>query len=115
MTDDQAVMNPTASSASPTPYMLTTPPLFAALSPARNVLIAGAGGGFDVYAGLPLAFALWRSTSPSASTRLPPASLARTRTERAARAARADQVRASVWLVGGTGRARSLGWCRTAS
>ena len=40
---------------------LTTPPLFAALAPARNVLIAGAGGGFDVYAGLPLALALWRS------------------------------------------------------
>ncbi|MFI7542247.1 DUF1152 domain-containing protein [Actinoplanes sp. NPDC049599] len=39
---------------------LTTPPLFAALAPARNVLIAGAGGGFDVYAGLPLALALWR-------------------------------------------------------
>jgi hypothetical protein len=40
---------------------LATPPLFAALAPARNVLIAGAGGGFDVYAGLPLALALWRS------------------------------------------------------
>jgi len=37
---------------------LATPPLFAALAPARRVLIAGAGGGFDVYAGLPLAFAL---------------------------------------------------------
>jgi hypothetical protein len=36
-----------------------TPPLFAALKPARSVLIAGAGGGFDVYAGLPLAIALW--------------------------------------------------------
>ncbi|WP_433721000.1 DUF1152 domain-containing protein [Actinoplanes sp. CA-051413] len=42
-------------------FSLTTPPLFAALAPARNVLIAGAGGGFDVYAGLPLALALWRS------------------------------------------------------
>ncbi|MFY1655567.1 hypothetical protein ACN27J_32365 [Solwaraspora sp. WMMB762] len=51
--------NPAASSVSPTPYSLTTPPLFAALAPARNILIAGAGGGFDVYAGLPLAFALW--------------------------------------------------------
>ncbi|GIJ43659.1 hypothetical protein Val02_05450 [Virgisporangium aliadipatigenens] len=40
-------------------FTLTTPPLFTALAPARNVLIAGAGGGFDVYAGLPLAFALW--------------------------------------------------------
>ncbi|GAA4954557.1 DUF1152 domain-containing protein [Actinoplanes utahensis] len=38
---------------------LSTPPLFAALEPARRVLIAGAGGGFDVYAGLPLALALW--------------------------------------------------------
>jgi hypothetical protein len=42
-------------------FSLTTPPLFAALAPARNVLIAGAGGGFDVYAGLPLALALWDS------------------------------------------------------
>lgn len=39
-------------------FSLTTPPLFAALAPARRVLIAGAGGGFDVYAGLPLALAL---------------------------------------------------------
>ncbi|GAA0560621.1 DUF1152 domain-containing protein [Paractinoplanes ferrugineus] len=38
---------------------MATPPLFAALAPARRVLIAGAGGGFDVYAGLPLAIALW--------------------------------------------------------
>ncbi|MEV6521307.1 DUF1152 domain-containing protein [Longispora sp. NPDC051575] len=38
---------------------LATPPLFAALRGARSVLIAGAGGGFDVYAGLPLAVALW--------------------------------------------------------
>jgi hypothetical protein len=38
---------------------LATPPLFAALEPAGRVLLAGAGGGFDVYAGLPLAFALW--------------------------------------------------------
>ncbi|MDY7085148.1 MAG: DUF1152 domain-containing protein [Actinomycetota bacterium] len=41
------------------PFSLTVPPLFAALAPARRVLIAGAGGGFDVYAGLPLAVALW--------------------------------------------------------
>ncbi|GAA1578143.1 DUF1152 domain-containing protein [Dactylosporangium maewongense] len=40
-------------------WSLATPPLFAALEPARRVLLAGAGGGFDVYAGLPLAFALW--------------------------------------------------------
>jgi hypothetical protein len=38
---------------------LAGPPLFAALEPARRVLLAGAGGGFDVYAGLPLALALW--------------------------------------------------------
>src|SRR5262249_52960699 len=38
---------------------LATPALFAALTPARRVLLAGAGGGFDVYAGLPLALALW--------------------------------------------------------
>ncbi|MFG2039584.1 hypothetical protein [Dactylosporangium sp. NPDC048998] len=37
---------------------LGVPPLFAALRGKRNVLIAGAGGGFDVYAGLPLAFTL---------------------------------------------------------
>ncbi len=40
------------------PFALATPPLFAALSDARRVLIAGAGGGFDIYAGLPLALAL---------------------------------------------------------
>ncbi|WP_285548780.1 DUF1152 domain-containing protein [Actinoplanes regularis] len=44
-----------------TKFGLATPPLFAALAPARRVLIAGAGGGFDVYAGLPLALALWNS------------------------------------------------------
>ncbi|WP_433384660.1 DUF1152 domain-containing protein [Micromonospora sp. KLBMP9576] len=37
---------------------LAVPPLFAALEPARTVLIAGAGGGFDVYAAIPLAVAL---------------------------------------------------------
>ncbi|MEU2613651.1 DUF1152 domain-containing protein [Micromonospora sp. NPDC007271] len=37
---------------------LSVPPLFAALESARTVLIAGAGGGFDVYAGIPLAVAL---------------------------------------------------------
>jgi hypothetical protein len=40
------------------PFSLAVPPLFAALSTARRVLIAGAGGGFDIYAGLPLALAL---------------------------------------------------------
>jgi len=33
-------------------------PLLSRLAPAKTVLIAGAGGGFDVYAGLPLFFAL---------------------------------------------------------
>ncbi|WP_239164954.1 DUF1152 domain-containing protein [Actinoplanes palleronii] len=42
-------------------FSLSIPPLFAALGSSRNVLIAGAGGGFDVYAGLPLAVALWNS------------------------------------------------------
>jgi hypothetical protein len=42
-------------------FSLSTPPLFAALAPASSVLIAGAGGGFDVYAGLPLALALWHN------------------------------------------------------
>jgi hypothetical protein len=37
---------------------LAVPPLFAALADARRILVAGAGGGFDVYAGLPLALAL---------------------------------------------------------
>ncbi|WP_412539699.1 DUF1152 domain-containing protein [Longispora sp. K20-0274] len=40
-------------------HSLAVPPLFAALRQSRRVLIAGAGGGFDVYAGLPLALALW--------------------------------------------------------
>jgi hypothetical protein len=35
-------------------------PLFERLAGARNVLIAGAGGGFDVFAGIPLALALRR-------------------------------------------------------
>lgn len=42
-------------------FSLATPPLFNALAPASSILIAGAGGGFDVYAGLPLALALWRN------------------------------------------------------
>jgi hypothetical protein len=41
-----------------TTFSLAEPPLFAALRGARSILIAGAGGGFDVYAGLPLAIAL---------------------------------------------------------
>jgi hypothetical protein len=39
-------------------FSLAEPALFTRLSSASSVLIAGAGGGFDVYAGLPLAFAL---------------------------------------------------------
>ncbi len=53
-------MSTAASPVEPGAFSLTVPPLFAALRPARSVLIAGAGGGFDVYAGLPLALALWR-------------------------------------------------------
>jgi hypothetical protein len=53
-------MSPAAVPVEPSTYSLDTPPLFAALGSARSVLIAGAGGGFDVYAGLPLALALWR-------------------------------------------------------
>ncbi|MFC0435171.1 DUF1152 domain-containing protein [Kutzneria buriramensis] len=37
---------------------LAVPPLFARLADSRRILLAGAGGGFDVYAGLPLATAL---------------------------------------------------------
>ncbi|MFF4360409.1 DUF1152 domain-containing protein [Streptomyces sp. NPDC001604] len=39
-------------------FSLTEPPFFTRLRDARRVLVAGAGGGFDVYAGLPLALAL---------------------------------------------------------
>lgn len=34
-------------------FSLVEPPLFARLRPATSVLVAGAGGGFDAYAGLP--------------------------------------------------------------
>jgi hypothetical protein len=34
------------------------PAIFSALDPCQRILIAGAGGGFDVYAGLPLALSL---------------------------------------------------------
>ncbi|MFD0266087.1 DUF1152 domain-containing protein [Streptomyces sp. NPDC127106] len=37
---------------------LHTNPLFARLTDAENILVAGAGGGFDVYAGLPIALSL---------------------------------------------------------
>ena len=33
-------------------------PFFSQLQPAGHVLVAGAGGGFDVFSGLPLYFAL---------------------------------------------------------
>ncbi|WP_200882190.1 DUF1152 domain-containing protein [Nocardia brasiliensis] len=39
-------------------YRLIEPPLFTRMRDATVVLIAGAGGGFDVYGGLPLAVAL---------------------------------------------------------
>jgi hypothetical protein len=39
-------------------FSLTEPAFFTRLRDARRVLVAGAGGGFDVYAGLPLALAL---------------------------------------------------------
>ncbi|MEU6380731.1 DUF1152 domain-containing protein [Streptomyces sp. NPDC046909] len=39
-------------------FTLQEPPFFTRLRSARRVLVAGAGGGFDVYAGLPLALAL---------------------------------------------------------
>ncbi|WP_053719853.1 DUF1152 domain-containing protein [Saccharothrix sp. NRRL B-16348] len=39
-------------------FSLAEPPLFSRLKSASSVLVAGAGGGFDVYAGLPLAFSL---------------------------------------------------------
>lgn len=37
---------------------LHEPVLFTRLREAQRVLVAGAGGGFDIYAGLPLALAL---------------------------------------------------------
>ncbi|WP_067832537.1 DUF1152 domain-containing protein [Actinomadura kijaniata] len=40
-------------------FTLSEPPVFTRLKAAERVLIAGAGGGFDVYAGLPLALSLW--------------------------------------------------------
>ncbi|MFI6035059.1 DUF1152 domain-containing protein [Streptomyces sp. NPDC051315] len=39
-------------------FSLHEPPLFTRLRDARRILVAGAGGGFDIYAGLPLALAL---------------------------------------------------------
>jgi hypothetical protein len=37
---------------------MLTVPFFTALEPAQRVLVAGAGGGFDVFCGLPLYFGL---------------------------------------------------------
>lgn len=53
-------MDPTALREGSGTYSLAVPPLFAVLAPARSILVVGAGGGFDVYAGLPLALALWQ-------------------------------------------------------
>jgi len=39
---------------------IAEPALFGHLEGCESILIAGAGGGFDIYAGLPLAHALWR-------------------------------------------------------
>lgn len=39
---------------------LTTNPLFAELADCDNILLAGAGGGFDIYSAIPLYFALRR-------------------------------------------------------
>lgn len=39
-------------------FSLQQPPLFTRLKKAQRILVAGAGGGFDVYAGLPLALSL---------------------------------------------------------
>lgn len=39
-------------------HTLLRPPLFDALDGAQRILLAGAGGGFDVFSGLPLYFAL---------------------------------------------------------
>ncbi|GAB1822868.1 DUF1152 domain-containing protein [Herbidospora sp. RD11066] len=42
-------------------FSLQEPPLFTRLKRARRILIAGAGGGFDIFAGLPLAVELWEA------------------------------------------------------
>jgi hypothetical protein len=39
---------------------IAEPALFGHLAECESILVAGAGGGFDIYAGLPLAHALWR-------------------------------------------------------
>jgi hypothetical protein len=37
---------------------MITLPFYSALEPSQRILIAGAGGGFDLFCGLPLYFAL---------------------------------------------------------
>ena len=39
---------------------LTQVPLFERLAGAERILVAGCGGGFDIYCGVPLALALWK-------------------------------------------------------
>jgi hypothetical protein len=41
------------------PRSIVEPAVFGHLAGCKSILIAGAGGGFDIYAGLPLAHALW--------------------------------------------------------
>lgn len=58
---------------------LDRPVLFEHLATCENILIAGAGGGFDVYAGLPLARALWRQKKNVHLANLSFSALAQTR------------------------------------
>lgn len=39
-------------------YQLSQIPLFDALADSQNILLAGAGGGFDIFSGVPLFLAL---------------------------------------------------------
>lgn len=68
----------------PAATSIAEPALFGYLADCERILVAGAGGGFDVFAGLPLAHALWRRgqqvhlanlsfSDLSAATRLAPA------------------------------------------
>ena len=41
-------------------WSITSPKIFDLLAPARKVLVAGCGGGYDILSGLPLYFALRR-------------------------------------------------------
>jgi len=41
-------------------WSITSPKIFNLLAPARKVLVAGCGGGYDILSGLPLYFALRR-------------------------------------------------------